>query len=487
MATTLLLFLLLIGFLALLWLRFGRSRREDEPPLDKGLIPWLGHALEFGKDAAKFLTRMKRKHGDIFTVRVAGQYITVLLDPNSYDAVLYDTVSFDSSRKKEALMKKIFSVVLPSFNPDKERAWLEHHFKGDCLDELRVSMDTHLRALLLADQRDLGTAEWREEGLFDLCYSLLFRAGYMAFFTRDDNTDAVYKQFRNFDKLLPKLARPNLSGAEKKSATSSQETLWQLLCPTGPQGGRDSSFWQESYLKYLGEEGVDAETQSRALLMQLWTTQCNAGPAAFWLLGHLLRQPEAMKAVRTEVRGVMQEPSLRHSPLEQLLTHKTPVFDSVLRETLRLTAAAFIFREVVAGKRLRLSSGQEYCLRKGDKVCLFPFVSPQMDPEIHQEPESFKYKRFLNDDMSEKQSFYKGGRRMAYYNMPWGAGGNSCVGEQFAISTLKTFVFTVLSHLELKMCEPTDTLPLVNPQRYGFGMLQPSGDLQIRYRFKRNR
>lgn len=43
-------------------------RRKNEPPLDKGVIPWLGHALEFGKDAARFLARMKERHGDIFTV-----------------------------------------------------------------------------------------------------------------------------------------------------------------------------------------------------------------------------------------------------------------------------------------------------------------------------------------------------------------------------------------------------------------------------------
>lgn len=47
---------------------FVLFRSKKEPPLDKGLIPWLGHALEFGKDASKFLNRMKRKHGDIFTV-----------------------------------------------------------------------------------------------------------------------------------------------------------------------------------------------------------------------------------------------------------------------------------------------------------------------------------------------------------------------------------------------------------------------------------
>ncbi|CAL8337232.1 unnamed protein product [Lota lota] len=480
-------FLLLITIVALLLLFCGRSRRVNEPPLEKGLVPWLGHALEFGKDAAKFLTRMKNKHGDIFTVRVAGQYITVLLDPNSYDDVLYDTVSLDFRRHRGVLMKNIFSLVLPSHNPDKERAWMEQHFQGVGLDKLQLSVDSHLRGLLMADQKGCGTAEWREVGLFDLSYGLLFRAGYLTMFTRDDNTDAVYKQFRNFDKLLPELARSTLKGKDKKSATSSQESLWQLLTPTWLEGGRNTSCWQESYQLYLGEAGVDAETQRRALLMHLWTTQCNAGPAAFWLLGLLLRHPEAMQAVLAEVRGVMQNHSLHHSAHERLVTHNTPVFDSVLRETLRLTAAAFISREVVVdGKRLNVSGGQEYCLRKGDRVFLFPFLSPQMDPEIHHEPESFKYKRFLNDDMSEKQTFYKGGSSLKYYNMPWGAGRNSCVGKQFATSTVKLFVFMVLSHLELEMCEPTDPLPRVNPQRYGFGMLQPIGDLQVRYRFKRN-
>lgn len=46
------------------------DRQNNEPPLDQGVLPWLGHALTFGKDAAKFLAQMKDKHGDIFTVRL---------------------------------------------------------------------------------------------------------------------------------------------------------------------------------------------------------------------------------------------------------------------------------------------------------------------------------------------------------------------------------------------------------------------------------
>lgn len=61
--------------------------------------------------------------------------------------------------------------------------------------------------------------------------------------------------------------------------------------------------------------------------------------------------------------------------------------DSILTETLRLTAAVMIRREVVQEKVVRMASGQQYRLRRGDIVVLFPLLSPQMDPEIHQKPQ----------------------------------------------------------------------------------------------------
>ena len=72
------------------------------------------------------------RHGRGFTVsnnvsqvRVCGRYITVLLDPNSYDAVLDDKVSLDFSRYAQVLMQRIFNLRLPNHNPETERAWME--------------------------------------------------------------------------------------------------------------------------------------------------------------------------------------------------------------------------------------------------------------------------------------------------------------------------------------------------------------------------
>lgn len=36
-------------------------------------------------------------------------------------------------------------------------------------------------------------------------------------------------------------------------------------------------------------------------------TQCNNGPAAFWLLGFVLTHPEAMEALQAEIRSLPSE------------------------------------------------------------------------------------------------------------------------------------------------------------------------------------
>lgn len=58
-------------------------------------------------------------------VRVAGQYVTVLLDANSFDSVLNDTVSLDFVKRKNQLLERIFLMKLPGHQPLAEREWME--------------------------------------------------------------------------------------------------------------------------------------------------------------------------------------------------------------------------------------------------------------------------------------------------------------------------------------------------------------------------
>ncbi|KAM9799719.1 prostacyclin synthase-like [Syngnathus typhle] len=471
---------LLVQAVLLYLLVTHRSRSESDPPLDKGAIPWLGHAIEFGKDAAKFLNRMKQKHGDIFTVRVVGRYVTVLLDPHSYDCVINDSDSLDFERYADVLMERIFKLRLPHRQPAHTKALMKQHFQGMNLATVNKTMCRHLEALLKAEIPP-NQKYWKQKELFDFSYGLLFKAGYLTLFGEEQNNNSadptsVYDEYRKFDNLLTKLARRTLKRDESRTVQNAHHRLWELLTPAGQTEDSGSHAWIYAYRRLLQREGVDEEMQKRAVLMQLWATQGNVGPAAFWLLGFLLTNPEALSAVRSEFKHIAQMETSGTSFLHS--RGNTPVFDSALEETLRLTAAPFITREVVQEKTIQMANGQKYHLRKGDRVCLFPFTSPQMDPEIHPEPQKFQFDRFLNKDGSAKKDFYKGGRKLKYYTMPWGAGANGCVGKQFAINTIRQFVYLVLD-MDLELCDINAQMPEINTSRYGFGMLQPKGDLLV--------
>lgn len=71
-------------------------------------------------------------------------------------------------------------------------------------------------------------------------------------------------------------------------------------------------------------------------------------------------------------------------------------------------------------------------LNSFQNVCISYLLSKNVFPF-----QKFKYDRFLNEDGSVRKDFYKGGRRLKYYTMPWGAGTNGCVGKQFAINTIR--------------------------------------------------
>ncbi|XP_025787971.1 prostacyclin synthase [Puma concolor] len=384
------------------------AARPGEPPLDVGSIPWLGHALEFGKDAASFLTRMKEKHGDIFTVLVGGRYVTVLLDPHSYDTVVWEPrTKLDFHAYAVFLMERIFDLQLPHYSPSDEKAKMKPTLLHKDLQALTEAMYTNLRTVLLGDATEAGSG-WHEMGLLDFSYNFLLRAGYLTLYgvealprTREsraqDRTHSadVFHTFRQLDLLLPKLARGSLSVGKHR----------------GDPGGRGS-----------------------------FSLQGNMGPAAFWLLLFLLKNPEALAAVRGELEQLLsrtEQTVSQMTTLPQKLLDSMPVLDSVLSESLRLTAAPFITREVMVDLAMPMADGREFSLRRGDRLLLFPFLSPQKDPEIYTDPEVFKYNRFLNSDGSEKKDFYKDGKRLKHYSMPWGAGHNQCLGKAYAISSIK--------------------------------------------------
>uniref|UniRef100_A0A8C5YI31 Uncharacterized protein n=1 Tax=Microcebus murinus TaxID=30608 RepID=A0A8C5YI31_MICMU len=114
-----------------------RQRGPQEPPLDKGTVPWLGHAMAFRKNTFGFLKRMWTKHGDVFTVQLAGHYFTFVMDPLSFGPILKETQKkLDFLKYAKELVQKTFGYYTKGENKQKMLLASNKYLRGHNLEDL---------------------------------------------------------------------------------------------------------------------------------------------------------------------------------------------------------------------------------------------------------------------------------------------------------------------------------------------------------------
>ncbi|CAH6777583.1 7-alpha-hydroxycholest-4-en-3-one 12-alpha-hydroxylase [Phodopus roborovskii] len=473
-----------------------RHRRPQEPPLDKGFVPWLGHAMAFRKNMFEFLKGMRAKHGDVFTVQLGGQYFTFLMDPLSFGPILKDTQkTLDFIKYAQELVLKVFGYQAMDGDHHMIHSASTKHLMGQGLEDLNTTMLDSLSLVMLGPKGPSPDASsWHEDGLFCFCYSVLFKAGFLGLFgyTKDraqdlQEAEALFAKFRRFDLLFPRFVYSLLGPREWVEVSQLQHLFHQRLSVEQNLEKDGISSWLGCMLQSLREQGTDSSMQDKFNFMMLWASQGNTGPTCFWALLFLLKHQDAMKAVKEEATRVLGEARLedKKSFAFTLSALKcTPVLDSVMEETLRLGATPTLLRVVQKDFVLKMASGQEYQIRRGDKVALFPYLSVHMDPDIHPEPKTFKYNRFLNPDGTRKVDFYKSGKKIHHYNMPWGSGVSICPGRFFALSEMKIFILLMVMYYDFELVDPHMPVPPIDPRRWGFGTSQPSHEVRFRYRLK---
>ncbi|XP_043835817.1 7-alpha-hydroxycholest-4-en-3-one 12-alpha-hydroxylase-like [Dromiciops gliroides] len=497
-------FILLVSIVLVGLYRLGalRQRRAREPPLDKGPIPWLGHGRDFSKDPSNFLKRMQERHGDIFTVQIAGRYITYVTDPFSFDAILKEKRSkLDFDEFASEMVFRVFGFLKWEGQQKIMHNTSSKHLMGTGLVGLTQAMMDSLKILLESDvTMSPGAQEWKQAGLFQYCYNIVFRAGYQVLFGNIPTNDKaghaqellqsqkVFEEFRKFDILFPQAFYSVLLPKEKQEVRRLKHFFWDLLSAQKILEKDNVSGWILSIQQQLADLGMPELGLSQFNFVLLWAAQGNTGVVAFWTLLFLMKNPKALKAVREEAERVLRRMGQEVRPggvpinVDYSMLQQTPVLDSVMEETLRLVVAPILIRAVMEDMILKMDDGREYVLRQGDLVAIFPYLFLHMDPEIYPDPTTFKYDRFLNPDGSRKVAFYKQGRRVKSPVLPWGAGTSICPGRFFALNEMKMFVFLMVTQYDIELVDQEVKIPSINVKRWGIGAMQPIHDVQFQYR-----
>lgn len=84
----------------------------------------------------------------------------------------------------------------------------------------------------------------------------------------------------------------------------------------------------------------------------------------------------------------------------------------------------------------------------------------------------------------EKTAFYRDGRKLRYYYMPFGSGVTKCPGRFFAVHEIKQFLALLLAYFDMELLDSNVKVPLLDQTRAGLGILQPTYDVDFKYRLK---
>ncbi|XP_053324291.1 cytochrome P450 7A1-like [Spea bombifrons] len=510
MLTVSLIWGLVVTLCCFFWLVVSiRRRQPGEPQLENGLMPYFGCALQFGANPLEFLRSREKKYGKIFTCKIAGNFVHFVTDPFSFSSVMRYGKHFDWQKFHFATSAKVFGHH--NLDPADERAENVHEtfmktMQGDALDPLLTTMMENLQHTMLQPSAfKLSSKDWATEGLYAFCYRVMFESGYLTLFGKElnskEDTNAARQEaqralilnaienFKEFDKIFPALVA-GLPIHVFKSAYSARENLAKDLLHEKLRKRINVSDIVELRMLLTDSVSTLSDTdKARTHLALLWASLANTLPATFWSVFNILRCSNAMKAASAEIHQVLEKTSQKVSFdgkyifLNRHQLDDMPILDSIIKESMRLSSASLNVRVAKENFTLQLDNDEPYNIRKDDIVAFYPQMV-HLDPEVYEDPMTFKHDRYLDENLKEKTNFYLKGRKLKYYYLPFGSGKTKCPGRHFAVHEIKQLLTLLISYFDLELVDKNTKCPPLDQSRAGLGILQPKHEVDFRYRLK---
>ncbi|PVD24504.1 hypothetical protein C0Q70_14987 [Pomacea canaliculata] len=201
----------------------------------------------------------------------------------------------------------------------------------------------------------------------------------------------------------------------------------------------------------------------------------NTFRVTFWCVYKLVEDPSIVKDLERELHEAIElkrvdgEESVAFTLAE---IDELPLLDSFLKETMRMYSGALMVRLVTKDTEFEMPTGHKYTVRKGDRVAMCA-AGLHMDPEIFEDPEVFKHKRFVNT------TFYKYGKEV---KKPILSFGSACLGQRSALMQVKWFVMNLINSFSFQLPEGQKTER--DTEKYGNEILPPVNDVQVDFRPK---
>lgn len=454
---------------SLLW-QFYFSLRSDRVPLVFYWIPWVGSAVEYGMQPYEFFEKCRRKHGDVFAFVLLGKVMTVYLGPKGHEfvfnsrlqdvsaeeaykhlttpvfgkGVIYDCPNWRLMEQKKfakaALTRDSFRMYVP-----KVREEVLDYFANASAFQLTKRKSGEFDVLksqpeitIFTASRSLLGDEMRKR--FDASFAQLYADLDKGFTPLNFVfSNLPLENYRKRDRAQKKISSTYMNLIKSRRSTGDIEPKRDLI---------DSLMINSTY-----KDGVKMTDQEIANLLigVLMGGQHTSATTSSWFLLHLGEKPELQERLYEELQDVLKEKNGTLRDLDYDDLQKMPLFNNVIKETLRMHLPLHsIMRKVL---NPLLVPNTKYVIPAGHYLLLSPgyaMTSEKWFPDAGVfDPDRWEHMAAANDNKETiDYGFGAISKGVSSPYLPFGGGRHRCIGEQFAYMQLSTILSTFVYNMK---------------------------------------
>ncbi|KAI0756862.1 cytochrome P450 [Daedaleopsis nitida] len=452
----------------------------SRPPLAPYWIPWVGSAIEMGKDPDRFIKSMTKALGPVFRVKTLGQEMVLVTTPSHISAVYRDSQTYNFTNIRIEMGESIFAIrkalhedpyMVETYMPGLHRLLLPNNLKPMVSQYLTSAHDLLLSMITSMN----GASGPLKSFIIPPAYRAACEAGFGTKFPSAKS----YPFFKDFDDNFHLLGAglPKFLFSKPIKAWHNLIDLIEAYVVEQDRSGQELPTFCHEAMDGRNRSTWTYRDVATVLAAQLWALQANAIFTAYWLIAIVLQQPAGLTPLADELDEARRDWQAAHTStpvglafFDEIASNSKslPLLSSAIQEALRFSSSPFSIRRVVAPVTLA-----GYQLQVGERVvCATRLV--HLDDEIHAHADQFDMRRYLKTPRAMKD-----GKMVPNHTMPFGGGVSMCEGRHFAMSELKLFLAILLTYATIEIDEGCTTRPKFMAERVGTGIIHPRGDMDV--------
>ncbi|XP_043088960.1 lanosterol 14-alpha demethylase [Puntigrus tetrazona] len=426
---------------------------QKYPPHIPSYIPFLGHAVAFGRSPIEFLEWAYEKYGPVVSFTMVGKTFTYLLGSDA-SALMFN------SRNEDLNAEDVYArLTTPVFGKG-----VAYDVPNPLFLEQKKMLKTGLNIAQFKQHVEIIEEEtkdyfrrWGDSGernLFEALSELIILTASRCLHGReirgmlDERVAQLYADldggFTHAAWLLPGwLPLPSFRRRDR-AHVEIKKIFYNVIKKRREAGERNDDILQTLIdATYKDGRPLNDDEIAGMLIGLLLAGQHTSSTTSAWMGFFLARDPALQERCFREQRSVCGEhlPPLHYEQLKDM-----SLLERCLKETLRLRPPIMtMMRMTKTPQRVG-----EYTIPPGHQVCVSPTVNHRLQ-DTWSERLDFNPERYLQDNPAA-------GEKFSY--IPFGAGRHRCIGENFAYVQIKTIWSTLLRLYDFQLVD--GRFPAVN-------------------------